>query len=103
MSENVEPEARPPAVPTQWYSVGQVAPLLSVKPVRVRQMLTNGQLKGQKVGRAWYIRGHEVNRYAANRRPIGRPEGTVVYKLDVLGRRRRVHAQKKKPAQQQTA
>lgn len=75
---------------TEWYSVQEAAELLGVKPVRVRQLLAYGELKGEKVGRSWNIRGHDIEKWNAQRRPVGRPRGSVSYKLDQLGRRRRV-------------
>ncbi|HEY1292781.1 MAG TPA: helix-turn-helix domain-containing protein [Chloroflexota bacterium] len=77
--------------PTEWYSVNNAARILGVRPVRVRQLLAYGELKGEKIGRSWNIRGHDIQRWHAQRKPIGRPKGSVSYKLDVLGRRRKVN------------
>ena len=82
----------------QWYSVRQTARYLQLKEVRIRQMLASGQLKGQKIGRAWYVKGHEISRYHRVRKPAGRPRGSK-FKLDVLGRRRLRKLSKKEAAE----
>jgi excisionase family DNA binding protein len=51
----------------------QAAELLEVTPVRVRQLIAEGQLKSQKAGRDHLLEESEVARLKQNRRPSGRP------------------------------
>ena len=52
--------------------VAEAAERLGVSPRRVRQMLSDGVLEGQRVGREWVIEEHAL-RAAAWRRPAHRP------------------------------
>jgi excisionase family DNA binding protein len=53
--------------------VAEAAAELGVSPRRVRQMLADGVLDGERVGRAWVI-GSDQLRQAGHRRPeVGRP------------------------------
>jgi excisionase family DNA binding protein len=66
----------------------QAALRMGVTHGRVRQLVTAGRLKSVKIGRSRYVQEAEVE--AFERRPAGRPLGSVLYKIDVLGRRRRI-------------
>lgn len=46
---------------------------LGVSPRRVRQLLADGVLAGQQVGRAWVIDSEELYHVALRRQPVGRP------------------------------
>lgn len=50
-----------------------VAKYLEVSDRRIRQLVTSGQLKGQRVGRDYVFTLEDVKAYAATRRPVGRP------------------------------
>lgn len=53
--------------------VAEVAEELGVSPRRVRQMLAEGGLRGERVGRAWVVERHALERVAARRPEVGRP------------------------------
>lgn len=66
----------------------QAAQRMGVSHGRVRQLVTQGRLPSVKVGRSRYVKSSDVDGF--ERRPVGRPLGSVLYKIDVLGRRRRI-------------
>lgn len=66
----------------------QVAERWGVTHGRVRQLVTQGRLKSIKIGRSRYLQEDDVEKF--ERRKVGRPLGSVLYKIDVLGRRRRI-------------
>lgn len=53
--------------------VAEAASELGVSPRRVRQMLADGVLAGEQVGRAWVIEPGQLHRVALRRPPVGRP------------------------------
>lgn len=53
--------------------VAEAASELGVSPRRVRQMLADGVLAGEQVGRAWVIDSEQLHRIALRRPPVGRP------------------------------
>lgn len=53
--------------------VGDVAAELGVSPRRVRQMLADGVLAGDRVGRVWVIDSEDVRRVGRRRPEVGRP------------------------------
>ena len=53
--------------------VAEAAAELGVSERRVRQMLGDGQLRGQHVGRAWIIERHALEEVRENRPEVGRP------------------------------
>lgn len=53
--------------------VAGAASELGVSPRRVRQMLADGILAGEQVGRAWVIDSEQLHRVALRRPPVGRP------------------------------
>ena len=54
-------------------SVAAVAERLAVSPRRVRQLLSVGEVVGERLGRDWVIDGDRIERHASSRRPVGRP------------------------------
>ena len=53
--------------------VSEIAEALSVSRRRVRQMLAQGALAGQRVGRTWVVHRDAIERLEQNRSPAGRP------------------------------
>jgi excisionase family DNA binding protein len=53
--------------------VAEAAEELRVSPRRVRQMLADGVLAGERVGRAWVLEREQVRRAAGLRPEVGRP------------------------------
>ncbi|MXW61403.1 MAG: hypothetical protein F4003_06430 [Acidimicrobiaceae bacterium] len=53
--------------------VAEAAQELGVSDRRVRQMLANGHLRGERVGRSWVLDSRVVQQAAAGRRRRGRP------------------------------
>lgn len=53
--------------------VAEAAEYLGVSPRRVRQMLSDGQIDGQRVGREWVMEEHALRIAATHRRPAHRP------------------------------
>ncbi|MCP3877321.1 MAG: helix-turn-helix domain-containing protein [Sulfitobacter sp.] len=53
--------------------VVEAAEELGVSPRRVRQMLAEGNLRGERVGRAWVVEHEALERVAAKRPEVGRP------------------------------
>lgn len=53
--------------------VAEAAAELTVSPRRVRQMLVDGVLVGQRVGRAWVIERDQLHQVQQRRREVGRP------------------------------
>jgi excisionase family DNA binding protein len=54
-------------------SVSEVAGELAVSPRRVRQMLADGLLRGEQVGRAWIVDRASVREAQLREFPVGRP------------------------------
>lgn len=57
----------------QLMGVAEAAERLGVSPRRVRQMLSDGVLEGQRVGRGWVIEEPALRAAAWRRRPAHRP------------------------------
>lgn len=74
----------------ELISTREAAKALNVSHGRARQLVADGVLASIKLGRTRYVKKWSIDRYNLERRPVGRPKGTVVYRLDVLGRRRKV-------------
>ena len=53
--------------------VGDAAAVLEVSARRVRQMLSNGTLTGQRVGRTWVVDRADLEPLRHRRPPVGRP------------------------------
>lgn len=53
--------------------VSEAAAELGVSPRRVRQMLADGVLAGERVGRAWVIGSEQLHRAERRRPEVGRP------------------------------
>ncbi len=51
----------------------QAADKLNVSQQRVRALLANGQLAGEKIGRTWMVSEHSVNRRLRGKPQTGRP------------------------------
>ena len=49
----------------EFYTVEELAGLLNLDPQTVRIYLRRGQLKGRKVGRAWYVSAQAVKELLA--------------------------------------
>ena len=54
-------------------SVAEAAEELDLSPRRVRQMLADGVLDGERVGRAWVVERDHVRRLVTDRPEVGRP------------------------------
>lgn len=83
--------AVPPLITTR-----EAARRLGVSHGRVRQLVTAGDLPSVKIGRSRYVQEGDVRAYQP--RKVGRPLGSVLYKIDVLGRRRRIKRQRQPEA-----
>lgn len=57
----------------RYLTLSEVAQILSLSPVRVRQLAQIGRLRASKVGDRWVVTEREVQRFAALRRAPGRP------------------------------
>ena len=53
--------------------VAEAAVMLDVSPRRVRQMLADGVLAGERVGQAWVIGSEQLHQAGHRRREAGRP------------------------------
>ena len=53
--------------------VAEAAVELAVSPRRVRQMLADGVLAGERVGRAWVIDANDLRQVGHRRPEVGRP------------------------------
>ena len=53
--------------------VTEAAEMLAVSERRVRQMISDGRLHGDRIGRTWVIDRRELLRVKGDRRPAGRP------------------------------
>jgi len=53
--------------------VAEVAAELGVSPRRVRQMLADGGLAGERVGRGWVVESKQLRRVGHSRPAVGRP------------------------------
>lgn len=60
-----------------FLGVGEVAVELGVSARRVRQMLADGVVVGERVGGVWVVDSAEVGRVARRRRGVGRPWSAV--------------------------
>jgi len=56
-----------------WIDAREAARLLGIQPQSVRALVSRGQLQRHKVGNANVFDSREVERFAARRRPVGRP------------------------------
>ena len=60
-----------------YMRVADAAIALGVTTRRVRQLITRGVLRAERLSPRLYLVEHEtVDRYARTRRPAGRPSGT---------------------------
>ena len=55
----------------------EAAQYLGVTPPHIRLLYYKGVLRGEKRGRDLWITKESLDEYQKNRRPAGRPEGTV--------------------------
>ncbi|NIA23001.1 MAG: helix-turn-helix domain-containing protein [Proteobacteria bacterium] len=49
--------------PREFYTVVEVAKLLSLSDQTVRNILRAGKLSGKKIGRRWHIKGSSLIKY----------------------------------------
>lgn len=57
-----------------WVSVGEAAEILGCTEGRIRQLLRDHELAGQKVNeRAWIINRDSVERFSKKPQTVGRP------------------------------
>lgn len=69
----------------------QVADLLGVTRGRVRQLIATDALPSIKIGRSCYVPKRDVLLYKQfGQKLVGRPRGSIQYRLDPLGRRYRI-------------
>jgi excisionase family DNA binding protein len=62
-------------------TTAEAAQRLGVLPRSVTLLCRRGILKGEKRGRDWMIEAEEVERYKAERKPVGRPRHTALAAL----------------------
>ena len=60
-------------------STPEAAQRLGLSEAMVRRYCAMGRLPAQKVGKSWAIQRREVERFAANPRPAGRPSGEQLH------------------------
>ena len=60
----------------ELLDIGQAAERLGLSKSRIRQLCGAGQL-GEKVGSRWLIRAADLERFAQEPRPVGRPRARV--------------------------
>lgn len=51
----------------------EVAERLKISKVRVFQLIKDGSLPAQKIGRDWFVKESDLVTYSENRREAGRP------------------------------
>lgn len=61
-----------PLAPIAQLTTREVAERIGRNESRVCQLLRSGELKGQKVGRDWFVSEAEVDRYLQSR-PVRKP------------------------------
>ncbi len=54
-----------------YYTVEQVATLLSLHPKTVQRYIREGKLRASKIGKGWRIAGHDLSVFAENIQPNG--------------------------------
>ena len=59
---------------TKCYTTTQAAKILKIKNRSVSSYISRGLIKGDKIGRDWFINISEIERFQRERRPVGRPE-----------------------------
>ncbi len=67
----------------RYLTTTEAAALLHLDPSRVRLLCQRGRIKTIKIGNAYAISGRELARFAAIRRPPGRPRKAVTPGIDV--------------------
>lgn len=60
--------------PSTWMTVCETADFLGISVGRVRQLLLENSLSGEKFGNTWAIARSEVERFAKLDRPSGNPQ-----------------------------
>ena len=53
----------------------EAAAVLGIQPATVKQYIRRGLIAATKRGRDYFITAAELERYKANRRPVGWPKG----------------------------
>jgi excisionase family DNA binding protein len=56
-----------------YYTVEQVADLLSLHPKTVQRYIREGKLRATKLGKGWRVAGHDLSVFAENVHPAGGP------------------------------
>lgn len=51
----------------KYYTVEQVAQLLSMHPKTIQRYIREGKLRANKIGKSWCIAGHDLSVFAENR------------------------------------
>ena len=57
-----------------YITTAQAAAALNVNASRVRQLILAERIQAVKFAGVWMIDRNEVDKYAATRRPVGRPK-----------------------------
>jgi excisionase family DNA binding protein len=57
------------------YSTQECALMLGVRTRRVQQFIKEGRLSAQKIGRLWFVREKDLQKFAAKPRPTGNLTG----------------------------
>ncbi len=58
-----------------YYTVEQVADLLSLHPKTVQRYIREGKLRAAKLGKSWRVAGHDLSVFAENATAEGWPDG----------------------------
>jgi excisionase family DNA binding protein len=57
-----------------YYTVEQVADLLSLHPKTVQRYIREGKLRAAKLGKGWRVAGHDLSVFAESATAEGRPD-----------------------------
>ena len=61
-----------------YLNTREAAIRLNVNDSRVRQLIIGGRIQAIKFSGVWMIERGEIDKYAANRQPVGRPKREVL-------------------------
>jgi excisionase family DNA binding protein len=60
----------------------QAATELGIQPGSVKKLCQRGILKAERIGRDWLISRDEIERYKAERKPVGRPKTMKTFRYE---------------------
>jgi len=61
----------------QYLTIQEVADKLGVQRQRIYQLISDGILPADKLGRDWLVKEESVDEYLKIRRPVGYPRGKI--------------------------